>query len=290
MALSSSPQVILITGCSSGFGLVTTAHLAAKGHHVVATMRDLRKSPALMSAVKEKQGIVDLHQLDVTDPKSISTAISAVGDKYGYLDVLVNNAGYGIGGFFEDLDEEEIRDQFETNFFGLQNVTREAIKLMRPRKRGKIINISSIAGLSASPCFGAYNASKWAVEGFSESLRYEMKFFGIDVLLIEPGMYRTKIFYENARHARDFHNPQSPYYPLSLYLEKRTREHYAECRKDPQDIARLVEKLILDPHPPFRNIPDFPSRILFSLRRILPFSLYSRLIKKAIFRDLPQRP
>ena len=115
------------------------------------------------------------------------------------LDCVVNNAGYGIGGAFEDLTQEEIREQMETNFFGVQNVIREALHLMRNRGEGRIINISSVSGFSASPCFGAYNASKWALEGFSESLRYELKPFGIKVLLIEPGIYKTKILTENRR-------------------------------------------------------------------------------------------
>jgi len=284
------PQVVLVTGCSSGFGLLTCAHLASKGHHVVATMRNMNKSPALLNAVKDKGGVVDLFHLDVTDKKSIAETIRTIGDKYGHIDVLVNNAGYGLGGFFEDLSDDEIRAQFETNFFGVQNVTREALKLMRPRRKGKIINISSLAGLSASPCFSAYNASKFALEGFSESLRYELKFFGIQVILIEPGLYRTRIFYENARYGRDFHNPDSPYYSLSTYLEERSRRNADTCGKDPNAIALLVESIMLDPNPAFRNFPDWQSRMVYSLRRILPFRLYSSLVDLSIFHGLETRP
>ena len=284
------PQVVLVTGCSSGFGLLTCAHLASKGHHVVATMRNMNKSPALLNAVKDKGGVVDLFHLDVTDKKSIAETIRTIGDKYGHIDVLVNNAGYGLGGFFEDLSDDEIRAQFETNFFGVQNVTREALKLMRPRRKGKIINISSLAGLSASPCFSAYNASKFALEGFSESLRYELKFLGIQVILIEPGLYRTRIFYENARYGRDFHNPDSPYYSLSTYLEERSRRNADTCGKDPNAIALLVESIMLDPNPAFRNFPDWQSRMVYSLRRILPFRLYSSLVDLSIFHGLETRP
>jgi len=284
------PQVVLITGCSSGFGLLTCAHLASKGHHIVATMRNLNKSPALLHAVKEKGGIVDMYRLDVTDTNSIAQTVRVVGDKYGHIDVLVNNAGFGLGGFFEDLTDEEVRQQFETNFFGVQNVTREAVKLMRPRRKGKIINISSVAGISASPCFSAYNASKFALEGFSESLRMELKFFGIQVVLIEPGMYRTRIFYENARYARNFDNPESPYYSLSMYLKDRTRQHADACGKDPHDIALLVEKIMLDPNPSFRNFPDWQGRLMYIMRRILPFRVYNNLIEAAIFHDLESRP
>jgi NAD(P)-dependent dehydrogenase (short-subunit alcohol dehydrogenase family) len=282
-AANFEPKVILLTGCSSGFGLRTAIRLAKSGHRVVATMRDLARSGTLLDEVKNANKEIDLFQLDVTNKKTIKDVVRLVAAKHGYIDVLVNNAGYGIGGFFEDLTDEEIRAQMETNFFGVQNVTREVIPAMRQRRSGKIINISSIAGLSSSPSFGAYNASKWALEGFSESLRYEMKFWGIDVCLIEPGTYKTKIFYENARYAKNFKNPDSPYFSISEYMEKRVKNYVDGCDKNLEDIPRLVEKLINSKNPPFRNIPDIETRILYSLRRSLPFSLYSKLIFKTLF-------
>src|SRR3989338_117835 len=158
---SNDPKVVLISGCSSGFGLMTAARLASKGHLVVATMRDLAKRNLLLSEVNLRGGPeVEVLALDVTDKESIRGVIDRIAAEHGHIDVLVNNAGYGIGGFFEDLTEEEIRQQMETNFFGLQNLTRAVIPLMRQRKKGRIINISSVAGFSASPAFGAYNASK----------------------------------------------------------------------------------------------------------------------------------
>ena len=286
MPKTSNPLVILITGCSSGFGLLTASRLASRGHQVIATMRNLNKSGALNEEVKKRGGKVDILELDVTNTATIKSAINTVGSKYGNIDVLVNNAGYGLSGFFEDLTEEEIRQQFETNFFGVQNVTREVIPLMRAKRKGKIINISSIAGINASPAFSAYNASKWALEAFSESLRHELKFFGIDVLLIEPGTYKTKIFYENAQYAKNFHNQDSPYYPASVFLEKKVRAYVDDCYKDPEDVAELVEKLIKAKNPPFRNIPDIETQVLYSLRKILPFSVFSNLYRKFLFKDL----
>jgi NAD(P)-dependent dehydrogenase (short-subunit alcohol dehydrogenase family) len=176
----------------------------------------------------------------------------------------VNNAGFGMSGFFEDLSEEDIRSQMETNFFGAQNVTRTMIPLMRPRRRGKIINISSISGQVAYPCFSAYNASKWAMEAWSEALYYELKLFGINVSLIEPGSYPMNIFYGNARFASRFDDPASPYYEISQYFKKRVRDNVDKNRRDPIEIARLVERLILSNDPPFRNVPDWHcSFILF---------------------------
>lgn len=281
-------KVILITGCSSGFGLHTAAHLSSKGYRVVATMRNLEKQTALQNEVRQRSGQVDILQLDVTDNTSIKNAVNQIAVKYGYVDILVNNAGCGLGGFFEDLTESEIRKVMEINFFGVQAVTREVIPLMRRRKQGKIINISSTSGFSTFPGFGAYNASKWALEGFSESLRYELKFFGIDVLLIEPGVYKTKIFTENARYASNFNNPDSPYYSISQFLGKRIAGRFEDCHKNIEEIPLLIEKLITSFRPPFRNIPDIESKILYMLRRVLPFRVYSFLLNKIFFSGLKQ--
>ena len=271
--------LVLVTGCSSGFGLLTAARLAAKGYTVVATMRDLKKEGNLTSEVNRRGGAVEVLQMDVTDKLSVARAVEQIRKSHGRIDVLVNNAGYGIGGFFEDLTDEEIRAQMETNFFGVQNVTRAVIPLMRQSSRGKIINISSVAGFSTSPAFSAYNASKWALEAFSESLRYELQFFGIDVLLIEPGTYKTKIFYENAQYAQNFDNPESPYFPWSQHLRRKVMAYVDDCHKDPEEIGIMVERLIRAKNPPFRNIPDIESQVLYWLRRILPFRLYSVMIR-----------
>jgi NAD(P)-dependent dehydrogenase (short-subunit alcohol dehydrogenase family) len=175
--MSGAPKnkVVLITGCSSGFGLLIASRLASKNFIVYATMRNLDKQSPLLSEVNLRGGNINILKLDVTNKENVKEAISKIAAKEGYIDIVINNAGYGIGGFFEDLSDKEIRDQIETNFFGVQNVIREVIPLMRQRSHGKIINLSSVAGFSANPCFGAYNASKWALEGFSESLRYELK-------------------------------------------------------------------------------------------------------------------
>ena len=283
MNQSFDPKIILLTGTSSGFGLLTAARLAASGHRIFATMRDLRKKEALFEEVKRRGGKVSVLALDVTDRNSIRSVVDFISDQVGYLDVLVNNAGYGLGGFFEDLTEEEIRQQMETNFFGVQNMIRAAVPLMRPRRRGKIINISSLAGIHATPGLGAYNASKWALEGFSESLRYELKLFGIDVLLVEPGTYRTKIFYDNARYGKNFSNPESPYFTASHFLLRKVKTSVGRCTKNPENVAALVEKLIAAKNPPFRNMPDQEGWMIYSLRRILPFRAYSWIMRKVLF-------
>ncbi|MDP8263961.1 MAG: SDR family NAD(P)-dependent oxidoreductase [Candidatus Aceula lacicola] len=280
MIENSNKKVVLITGCSSGFGLRIAARLASLDYYVIATMRNLSKQNDLVGEAVLRGGEIDVLRLDVSDINSIKDVVRHIKEKYGRLDVLVNNAGYGIGGFFEDLTQEEIREQIETNFFGVQNVTREAIPLMREQKRGTIVNISSISGLYALPCFGAYNASKWALEGFSESLYYELIPFGINVCLVEPGVYKTKIFHENRRCAANFFNTRSPYYELSQGVQKRINDHIKVVNRDPEDVAILIEKLINLDRPPFRNIPDTSSKIIYALRRFLPFSLFSWAIRR----------
>ena len=279
-------KVVLITGCSSGFGLLIAARLSATGHSVYATMRNLDKKQDLLDEVARRGSEVSVLQLDVTNTESIRTAVDTVKSQSGRIDVVVNNAGYGIGGFFEDLKEAEIRSQLETNFFGVQNVIREVVPLMRQHHSGLILNLSSMAGFYGMPAIGAYNASKWALEGFSESLYYELKPFGIHVSLIEPGLYKTKIFNENGRYAENFHNQQSPYYQASQFLFKRTMEHVDSDKKSPEDIAILAEKLINSPNPPLRNIPDTKSRILSILKRLLPFRVFSGMIEETFCKEI----
>ena len=283
MNQTKTSKVVVITGCSSGFGLLTAARLSSRGYSVFATMRNLNKKQALLDEVKKRGGKVELLQLDVTDVSSIKRAIDDIKKRANRIDVLINNAGYGVGGFFEDLTDEQIRAQLEVNFFGAQNVTREVIPLMRTQGSGKIINLSSIAGLYALPNFGAYNASKWALEGFSESLYYELKPFGIHVALIEPGTYNTTIFRENKRYAKNFDNPQSPYFILSRFLNKKVNDYVSKIRRDPEDIARLIENIINTENPALRNFPDLQSKTIYALRRLLPFRIYSGILQRGLF-------
>ena len=283
-------KIIFITGTSSGFGLLTSARLAAKGYQVVATMRDVSKQADLLQEVSKRGGQVDIFSLDVTQISSVEQCIKMVIEKYGRVDVLINNAGFGIGGSFEDLTQDEIRQNMEVNFFGVQNVTRAVLPQMRKQKSGRIINISSVAGLSASPFFSAYNSSKWALEAFSECLSYEVKPFGIDVCMIEPGTYPTKIFYDNARYAKGFDDPQSPYHVVSKTLKRSVLNYVNASKKDPENVAKLVEKLIESKNPALRNLPDNESRMLWMLRRFLPFAVYRWMIMSSLNAKFGDRP
>ncbi len=171
--------VVLITGASSGFGLLSSIALANAGYHVVATMRDITKGTALQKYIQT--GTMEVIELDVTKHEELNVTIEQLINRLGKVDVLINNAGYAEGGFVEDVTMEQYRDQFETNFFGLIAVTKAVLPYMRERKQGKIINISSVSGRFGFPSLSPYVSSKYAVEGFSESLRLEMLPYGVFV-------------------------------------------------------------------------------------------------------------
>lgn len=175
-------QTVLITGCSTGFGEATARLFAARGWNVVATMRKTEAGVALA----ELENVL-VTRLDVEDAASIDTAIAEGIERFGGIDVLVNNAGYGLFGTFEETPREKIIEQFAVNLFGLMDVTRAALPHFRQRRSGVIINISSGAGVFALPMIPLYNASKFALEGFSESLSYELSGLGIRVKVVEPG-------------------------------------------------------------------------------------------------------
>jgi Short-chain dehydrogenases of various substrate specificities len=245
-------KTVLITGCSSGFGLLFTARLSASGYNVYASMRDLRKDNDLKLELKRRGTSCHILELDVCDEISIKNAINMIDEQDGKLDILINNAGYGIGGFFEDLSEAEIREQFETNFFGVQTVTRNALPLMRKtalkshRFSTKIINVSSAQGRSALPGLGAYGASKFALEGFSEGLFFELQPFGIEVVILEPGTYSTKAIDENSKEANTGLRLESPYLEYTNRL-KNLHSKILDTKRgvgDPEDVAIIIEKII----------------------------------------------
>jgi short-subunit dehydrogenase len=232
-----------------------------------------------------KRGVeVSIRELDVTKPATIKLVVEEIQKVHGHIDVLINNAGYGIAGFFEDLTEDEIRAQMETNFFGVQNTCREVVPLMRRQKAGRIINISSIAGQVSTPTLGAYSASKWALEAFSESLYFELSLFGVSVVLVEPGAYPTKIFSDNAHFAKNLHNPQSPYYALSAKLREIYNKNFKPDAngRDPDHVAALIEKIVANPRPRLRYMTEFPSWVRVMAQKTLPPSLLANIFRRTV--------
>src|SRR3990170_2900956 len=195
--------VVVITGCSSGFGMLAALEFARRGDSVYATMRNTAKADRLHTRAQAVGVAVEVLQLDVNDIGSVGAAIEEVIRREGRIDVLVNNAGIGIEGAVEDFDDDEVLAVFETNLFGVIRVTRAVLPHMRSQGSGTIVTVGSLAGKATAPFSGIYSASKHAVEALSDALYYELQQFGIRVVLIEPGGFETEIE-TNSRPARRF--------------------------------------------------------------------------------------
>jgi NAD(P)-dependent dehydrogenase (short-subunit alcohol dehydrogenase family) len=235
-----SQPVVVITGASSGFGLSAAVKLAERGCRVYAGLRFSQRKGLVEEAARAAKVAIDTVQLDVTEPKQIESAVARVVAEAGRLDVLINNAGFGMGGFFEDVSDEELRLQFETNFFGLCAVTRAVLPQMRQQGSGRVLMISSMSGRHANPILSAYCASKFAVEGMSQALRAEVAPFGIDVVLIEPGAYKTDIFGRNMKIAARGDDPASPYFKASQRMKTLVQRYVDRVGRDPEEIGDLI--------------------------------------------------
>jgi NADP-dependent 3-hydroxy acid dehydrogenase YdfG len=251
-------DAILITGCSSGIGRATAARLAASGHRVYATARKLDAIADLAAS-----GCRTL-ALDVTDEKSMRDAVAAVEDAEGAVGVLVNNAGYSQSGAVETLDLDDVRRQFETNVFGLIRMCQLVLPGMRRQRSGRIINLSSMGGKLTFPGGGAYHATKHAVEAISDALRFEVKGFGVDVVVIEPGLIKTQ-FGETARATVD-ESRDGPYASFNEAVAAATVDAYegplSRLGGGPDAVAKTIEKAITAKRPRTRY-PVTPSAWLF---------------------------
>jgi NAD(P)-dependent dehydrogenase (short-subunit alcohol dehydrogenase family) len=233
-------KVAVVTGTSTGIGYETSLILARNGFLTYATMRNLDKSENIkLIATKEKLPI-RINQLDVTDDASVKNAVQTILSETGRIDVLVNNAGYVLSGAFEDLAMDEIKAQYETNVFGLIRTTQSVLPIMRRQKSGIIVNISSAAGRFGYPSGSAYVSTKFAVEGISESMAYELEPFGIKVVVVEPGVIRTNIF-NSVVVAKKSQDPNSPY---SQVMQKMATG-FEDMLKNTSSSADLVAKVVL---------------------------------------------
>ena len=245
-------EVALITGCSSGIGYETALMLARNGFHTFATMRNTKKSDSLEEIIKKERLDLNIRQLDVNDDTSIENTINCIKKEANRIDVLINNAGYGLVGFFEDLTLDEIRNQFETNFFGVLNITKKIIPIMRLQKSGTIINVSSGAGQVGFPGISAYVSTKFAIEGFSESLMYELFPYGIKVVIIEPGVIKTN-FFRNCIVSEHSMKKSSPY-SRSLDKFQKNVELMQEHATSPIDVAKVIIQVLGNNEPKQRYI------------------------------------
>lgn len=242
-------KVAIVTGSSSGIGLKTALLLSKNGFRTYATMRNLEKSKNIVANTEKLS--LKVIQLDVNDDISVKHAVGKiVAAENMRIDVLVNNAGYGLFGSFEDLSIEEIRAQFETNFFGLIRVTQQVLPVMRKQKSGTIVNVSSVGGRIGAPILSAYHSAKFAVEGLSESMAYELAPFGIRVVLIEPGYVRTNIM-NSRRIAKKALNPKSPYFSLMQKVNNHFQSKM-ENASPPEGVAKVILHALTTENPQLR--------------------------------------
>ncbi|MCA1031662.1 oxidoreductase [Bacillus timonensis] len=276
-------KVALITGASSGFGLLTALELAKQDVFVVATMRNLAKADTLKEKIKELklEDKIRIEKLDVTNSTSIAR-MKAVFNAIGRIDILVNNAGFAAGGFAEEVTIEEFKQQFDTNFFGVIEVTQFVLPFMRKQKSGKIINVSSISGLIGFPGLSPYVSSKYALEGFSESLRLEVKPFGIDVALIQPGSYSTSIWTTGKKVAEKSLDTKSPYYSYMQVIEKQIESGKSQMG-DPEDVAKLICKIALEQNTKKLRFPIGKGvKLSLLIKNKTPWSLWEKLVMKKL--------
>jgi len=275
-----SEKTALITGASSGFGLLTTVTLARRGWHVLATMRDLNRRGKLESAARAAGVLqnIEFHALDVTNAKQIATLADEIAQRLTPLDAIVNNAGFALPGFADDITDAELREQFETNFFGATAVTRAFLPQLRRQGSGHIVMISSISGRMGFPGVGSYAASKFALEGWTETLRYELKPLGIQVALVEPGAFETDIWTRNAKLSAGLLDPNSP--NAARIPAWRSRVEGQRKKADPQIVADTIVAVLENPSPRLRYVVGTDAKAGLLLRKLLPWSLFERLIMK----------
>jgi len=270
-------KIALVTGCSSGFGLLTSIELAKAGFRVVATMRDPGRRERLgqTAAAAGVAASLDIRALDVTDFDTLPAVVGAIVRDYGRIDVLVNNAGFAVGGFAEDIKLEELRRQFETNFFGTVAMTQAVLPGMRRQRSGHIIMVSSIAGLQGTVTVSSYVASKHALEGWSESLRLEVNALGIKVVLVEPGAFQTDIWTRGAVMGENSTKQNSPNIQRSQRMRERIQ---ALPKRDPIEVARKIVSIAQDPDPKLRYLIGRDAKIQLALKRILPWKWHEKVV------------
>lgn len=247
-------KVAIVTGSSSGIGYATSLLLARNRFHTYATMRNIEKSADIQEIANKERLPLQVIQLDVNDDASIRNSIKRVERENERIDVLVNNAGYGLVGAFEDLSVEEIKSQFETNFFGVIRLTQQVLPIMRKQKSGTIVNVSSGAGRIGFPGMSAYVSSKFALEGLSESMSYELEPFGIKVVIIEPGVIRTKFKKNSVMSKKSLDNSSiSPYSTIIQKIDS-SISSIIEHATPPEDVAKAILHAITSNNPELRYL------------------------------------
>ncbi|HSF00203.1 MAG TPA: SDR family oxidoreductase [Nitrososphaeraceae archaeon] len=275
-------KIAIVTGSSSGIGLETSLLLARNGFYTYVTMRNLDKSKAITNLKQKEKLSLEVLQLDVTTDESVKEAINKIINEQERIDVLVNNAGYALVGPFEELSIEEFKEQFETNVFGVIRVTQAVLPIMRRQRCGTIVNISSIAGKIGFPLTSAYVSSKFALEGLSESMAYEVEQFGIKVILIEPGVIKTN-FDNNLKIGKRVtidHN--SSYAEMTQKRISRFKPRF-ESGSPPIEVAKVILKAITSKNlSELRYLVGNDAFKLMEIRNNLSDKEFQKLVMKSV--------
>jgi NAD(P)-dependent dehydrogenase (short-subunit alcohol dehydrogenase family) len=275
-------RIAVVTGSSSGIGFETALLLARSGFHTYATMRNLEKSKKITEIANTEKLPLQVVQLDVNDEISVKNAIDkivAAGNKR--IDVLVNNAGYGLFGPLADTSIEEIKAQFETNFFGVIRVTQQVLPVMRKQNSGgsTIVNVSSVGGRIGIPVLSAYQSTKFALEGLSESMSYELEPFGIRVVIIEPGFIRTNII-NSSTTAEKALDSKSPYFSLTQKVKNHFKSmmENASSSSPPEEVAKVILQAITSENPQLRYTVGNDAATIIQARMNMPDNEFKKMI------------
>ena len=272
-------KVAIVTGTTSGIGYETCLSLARDGFYTFATVRDIKKAEKILQVAKKENLNIEIIELDVDDEKSISTAIQKILSKKQRIDVLVNNAGWGLFGSVEDVPIKDFRAQFETNFFGIISIIQKVAPVMRKQKSGVIVNISSVAGKIGFPGSPAYISSKFALEGLSESLRYELGQFGVKVVIIEPGVIKSN-FFSSMKIAEP--KPDSPYKEITEKVIMGIKM-MAELGTPPSEVASTILKAIKEKDPRPRYIVGNDAQMFLEAKKTKTDTEFENYLKKELF-------
>lgn len=275
-------KVVLITGGTDGLGKAAAVHLAERGYRVFAAGRSAQKRTELDRLARERKLPLETLEMDVCDDGSVRRGVESVIQKAGAIDVLINNAGVGYVGTVEDLKLDDFRRQFEANFFGVIRVTQAALPHMRERQGGRILMMSSVAGLISPPTYGAYSGSKYALEGLSDALRLELYPFGIKVILIEPGyiitnFQKTATEFSQAYFEAGKTGPYAKIYAGAWTGSTRNRK---KSRTTPEDCARVIRRAIEAPRPKARYGVTLLAALAAWGRRLLPTSAMDAWLRR----------
>ena len=271
-------KVAIVTGSSSGIGYETSLSLAREGYFTYATMRDLKKEAVIKKIAEEENLPLKVIELDVDNDDSVQNAVKTIIEEKQRIDVLVNNAGWGIWGTAEDVSIEEFRAQFETNFFSVVRMIQKVAPIMRKHGTGDIVNISSIAGRIGFPVSTAYISSKFAIEGLSESLRYELGPFGIDVIIIEPGVIKTNFFdsMKTAKKADDAYKEITEKVISGVKM-------MAEMGTPPKEVANVIIKSLKEEKPLPRYVVGNDAAMFLEAKKMKTDIEFENYLKKELY-------